>query len=34
LELHKWVEGKSPVSDIVALPDFQLNPPSSAALLE
>jgi hypothetical protein len=34
LELCQWVEEKPPIPDAVALPDFQLNPPSSAALLE
>jgi hypothetical protein len=28
------VEGKPHVPDAVALPNFQLNPPSSTALLE
>jgi hypothetical protein len=34
LELRQQVEGKPPIPDAVALPDFQLNPPSSAALLD
>jgi hypothetical protein len=32
--MHQQVEGKPPVLDAVALPDFQLNPPSFAALLD
>jgi hypothetical protein len=34
LELRQRVEGKPPVPDVVMLLDFQLNPPSSVALLD